>query len=35
MLPQALQTLKNTIKGMDPADQQNILGDNAARAYDL
>ena len=33
--PQALQTLKNTIKSMDPADQQNILGDNAARAYDL
>ncbi len=33
--PDALNLLKNSIKDLNPTDQQNILGDNAARAYDL
>lgn len=33
--PDALNTLKNGIKELPPPDQQNILGDNATRAYSL
>ncbi len=33
--PDALNTLQNGIKELSPPDRQNILGDNAARAYDL
>jgi len=33
--PGALGQLKKSIAGMAPADQQNIIGDNAARAYNL
>ena len=33
--PGALQQLKKSIAKMPPADQQNIIGDNAARAYNL
>jgi predicted TIM-barrel fold metal-dependent hydrolase len=33
--PGALGQLKKSIAGMALADQQNIIGDNAARAYNL
>ena len=33
--PDALNTLQNGIKELPPPDRQNILGDNAARAYDI
>lgn len=33
--PGALQTLKKNIATMSPTDQQNIIGDNATRAYSL
>jgi predicted TIM-barrel fold metal-dependent hydrolase len=33
--PGALRQLKKSIASMAPADQQNIIGDNAARAYNL
>jgi predicted TIM-barrel fold metal-dependent hydrolase len=33
--PDALKTLKQNMLELPPPDQQNILGDNAARAYSL
>jgi predicted TIM-barrel fold metal-dependent hydrolase len=33
--PGALRQLKKSIASMAPADQQNVVGDNAARAYNL
>ena len=33
--PGALQQLKKSVAKMPPADQQNIVGDNATRAYNL
>lgn len=33
--PEALKVLKNGIQELPPPDQQNILGDNATRAYGL